>query len=250
MARKPAQVVFDKWDNYISHSENKPIFISFDVDAAEQDLTGTLTHCARVMIPIHRPNKNGGPVAPESDLLYQLEDELCAGLVKHRVACRLVGRLTFDGIRQLVFQLDDWEAFRPPVGLWLMAHEEYAIDVSEEEGWDFFNDCIRPTPDVWLYLADQSVIQGLLDAGSNPEKEHALEFVFLGTEPALRQVARALQARGYRHLGPADFAKEQIVMVKKMLLDREAVFAESQSNSELAGEHSVSYDGWGAAVVH
>jgi regulator of RNase E activity RraB len=249
MGKKRTQVVFDQWDTYLSQADDKTLFISFDVEAAQQDLTDTLTHCARVLIPIHHPNENGGPVEPESERLYELEDALCAKLVEHGVACRLVGRLTCDGTRELVFQLDDWESFRPPVGLWMSEQEDYEIDVSEHEGWSFFDDCIRPSAEVWLYLADQSVVRTLLEAGSDPAKEHALEFVFNGKERGLRQAAQALQARGYVPLSSADFTSGQMVMVKKMLLDGEAIFAESQAHQALAQKHGIEYDGWGAEVI-
>jgi regulator of RNase E activity RraB len=249
MSKKRTQVVFDSWDTYVSQCDDGPLFISFDVEAAEKDLTHTLTHCARVIIPIHRPNKNGGPASPESEHLYDLEDELCTALVDHGVSCRLVGRLTCAGIRELVFQVDNWDSFRPPVGLLIMAHEDYEIDVSEHEGWTFFNDVIRPTADIWLMLADRRVIQGLLEAGSNPEKPHALEFVFNGDEEGLRQAARNLQKRGYVPLSPPDFSSGQVVMVKKMALDEEAILAESQAHKELAEEYGIEYDGWGAEVV-
>jgi hypothetical protein len=182
MARKPIKVVHDSWDTYVARAEEGPVFISFDVEAAQQDLTDTLVNCARVIIPIQQPNDNGGPVQPESNYLYAIEDELCKGLVQHRALCRLVGRITASGVRELVFQLDDWEAFRPPVGAWMANHEEYEIDVSEHEGWTFFDDCIRPNADIWLMLADRSVVHSLLESGSNPEKKHALEFVFNGPE--------------------------------------------------------------------
>jgi regulator of RNase E activity RraB len=249
MASQAHQVVFDRWDTYISEADGKPVFISFDVDAAEQDLTATLTLCARVIVPIHQPNASGGPVKPESDLLYELEDELCQLLVEHKVACRLVGRLTHDGIRQLVFHLDDWESFRPPVGLWIMDHEDYAIDVSEHEGWTFFDDCVRPTPEVWQFLADRSVVQELVKAGSDSDKEHSLEFVFNGDQDGLREAARALKLRGYIPLAPLDFASGQIAMVKKMPLDEQAIFEESRAHQALADEHDIEYDGWGAEVV-
>lgn len=249
MAANRTQVVFDNWDSYVSQSDDKPLFISFDVEAAEKDLTATLGQCARVILPIKRPNQNGGPVPPESEHLYAMEDELCAKLVQHRAACRLVGRLTCDGIRELVFQLDDWETFRPPVGLWMMDHEDYDIDVSEHEGWSFFDDCIRPTPEVWLYLADRRVVEQLLKAGSDPAKMHALEFVFKGAESGLRQAAQALKARGYVPMAQSDFTSGEIVMVKKMLLDEDAVAAESGDNLALANEHGLTYGGWGAEVV-
>lgn len=248
MPKKRTRVVFDHWDSYVSNSEDKPLFISFDVEAAKEDMTDTLAHCARVIIPIRKPNENGGPVPPETDRLYELEDELCAALVQERVACRLVGRLTHNGMRELVFQLEDWESFRPPVGVWMMSHKKYKIDVSEHEGWTFFDDSIRPTPAIWLMLADQSVVRLLLEDGSDPSKEHALEFVFTGEESGLRKAARSLKKRGYVEQVPPD-AESQIVMVKKMVLDEDAIIAESQAHTELAEKCGIDYDGWGAAVV-
>ena len=55
----------------------------------------------------------------------------------------------------------------------MQRHEDYEVDVSEHDGWAFFDDCIRPTPEIWLYLADQSVVQNLMKSGSDPEKPHA-----------------------------------------------------------------------------
>jgi regulator of RNase E activity RraB len=250
MAEEQSQVVYDQWDTYVARADDKPLFISFDVEAARADLSGTMTHCARVIIPIKRPNQNGGPVSPESERLYELEDSLCGLLADEGVNCRLVGRLTCDGVRELVFQLDDWDQFRPPVGAWMGENEDYEINVSEHEGWDFFNDCIRPTPETWMWLADQSVVQNLIRAGSDPAKEHALEFVFNGEEPGLRAAAEALRERGYAALEPLDYASGRLVMVLKMPLDADAIFAESRAHAELAAEHEIVYDGWGAAVVN
>jgi regulator of RNase E activity RraB len=246
---KTTRVVFDEWESYVSESDGKLLFISFDVQAAREDLTATLTKCARVIIPVARPNANGGPVPPESERLYAMEDDLCAALSQNGVKCRLVGRLTCDGIRELVFQLDDWDPFRPIVGLWMQDNEDYEIDVSEHDGWTFFDDCLRPTAEVWLYLADQSVVRNLIEAGSDPEKPHALEFVFHGEAEELRQAARALSGRGYAPLGKPNFAGGEIVMVKSMPLDVDAIAAESVAHQKLEQEYGVRYDGWGAAVI-
>jgi len=249
MPTKPVQVVFDSWDTYSAESADGPIFVSFDVEAAERALSDTLPHCARVIIPIHEPNDNGGPVSPESETLYEMEDELTAALVDHGVECRLVGRLTCAGVRELVFQLDDWEAFRPPVGMWMGGHPEYEIDVSEHEGWDFFNDCVRPTQETMLYMADRRVIRGLVEAGSNPAKKHSLEFFFRGPPDGLRKLARKLEEHGYVRRGAADFEAGELAMVLRMQLDEGAICEESRANASLAGKLGVEYTGWGAAVV-
>lgn len=249
MPNKRTQVVHDEWETYISDSETGPLFVSFDVAAANEDLTGSLTNCARVIIPIRKPNKNGGPVQPESDRLYEMEDDLCSDLANRGVNCRLVGRLTCDGIREIVFQLGDWDDFRPVVGRWMRDNDRYQIDVSEHEGWEFFNDVIRPTPEMWLYIADRSVIRQLVEAGSNPEKIHAIDYVFHGQVPELKRMLKALEERGYTVPNGIDEETEELIAVKKMMLDIDIIFAETLANQQLAEDNEVRYDGWGAMVV-
>src|SRR5262245_35505950 len=166
MSTKRSKVVFDEWDTYVVQSEGRPLFISFDVDAARRDLTDTLQHCARVLIPIAAPNKNGGPVKPESDRIYAMEDALREELSRHGVECRLVARLTCAGTRELVFQVEDYGPFRPVVGLWMQSQPDYDIDVSEHDGWGFFDAVVRPSPETWLYLGDRSVVDNLVKYGS------------------------------------------------------------------------------------
>jgi regulator of RNase E activity RraB len=249
VAPNKTQVVFDSWDTYVRETGDQPFFISFDVEAAREDLIDTLTHCAHLAIAIHAPGPNGGPDRPENERLWEMEDQLCDALAERAVACRLVGRLTHGGYRVLVFQLDDWETFRPVVDEWIERHGDYAIQVSESEGWEFFNEAIRPLPEDWLFMADCKVVQHLLESGSDANKEHALEFVLLGEATALGQIAEVLQGEGYQLYEPFETASGRIIMVKHMPLDLRQVAAASAAISRLATEHNVEYDGWGAAVV-
>ena len=244
------QIVFDEWNAYVGERDGVTMFISFDEAAARDEPPSDLPFCARVMIPIHSPNDVGGPVSPESEVLWEMEDELVAMLEEHDVRCRLVGRLTYGGLREIVFQLQDWDSFRPPVGLWMMEHEAYEVDVSEHEGWDFFNDYIRPRIEDWLFMADRSVVDALVESGSNPASEHSLEFVFMGDPTGLKQVARALKPRGYEPVDEGDGALDRIVLAKRMALDLPLIVAESIANYRLAEDAGVEYNGWGAAVVN
>jgi regulator of RNase E activity RraB len=165
------------------------------------------------------------------------------------VRCRLVGRLTCNGVREIVFQLDDWDSFRPVVGRWMGDNDRYEIDVSEHEGWEFFNDVIRPSSETWLYLADRSVVQNLLEAGSNPKKPHEIEYVFHGQVPELKKMQKALEKRGYAVPNGIDIEGEEMIAVKKMAIDVDAIFEETLANQQLAEQHEAVYDGWGAMVV-
>ena len=248
MARK-SKVVFDAWDTYVSETEEGPIFISFDDEAARNDLTHTLQHCACIVINIKKPNANGGPVQPEANHLWEMEDALCEELSTNGVSCRLVGRLTYRGKRTIVFQLDDRAGFRPIADRWRKENADYQIKIVEEKGWDYFDENIRPTKEDWLFIADNSVVSKLVEVGSDPTKPHSLEFVFLGDGRGLKAVASELRERGYAPLGKLDFAGGQIVMVKSMPLNVKAIFGESKQHARLAKSHGVQYDGWGTAVV-
>jgi regulator of RNase E activity RraB len=243
------QIVFDEWNTYVAERDGVTMFISFDEAVTRDEPPADLQLCARVILSVKSPNDAGGPVSPEAELLWQMEDDLTAMLEKHRVPCRLVGRLTYQGLREIVFQLQDWDSFRPPVGLWMMQHEDYEIDVSEHEGWDFFDDVIRPRIEDRLFMADRDVVQALIESGSDPEKEHSLEYFFVGEAEGLRRVAQALRDRGYTPLGELDYASGQIALAKRLALDLMPVVAESLANHELAEEAGVEFTGWGAAIV-
>lgn len=245
---KALPVVFDdNWDVYSFQTDTGPVFVSFYAGA--QDLPRErLGLCARVILPIRAPNPNGGPTGEEGEKLWDYEDRLTEALTEDRVPCVLVGRLTHDSQRELVFQLADWESFRPTVGAWMEATGDDEIDVSEHDGWDFFDECVWPSATDWLLIQDRRVVDALTEAGSNPALEHSLDYVFRGPATSLLQMREALSARGYVLHPDENEDPEQLVMVIRMPLDLDRIFDESLANAELCESLDVEFDGWGAAV--
>ena len=245
----PPQIMSDEWNTYVAERDDVTMFISFDEAVARSEPPSGLDLCARVMIPIHSPNPAGGPSSPEAERLWEMEEALVEKLQEHEVRCRLVARLTYGGLREIVFQLHDWDSFRPPVGLWIMEHEDYDIDVSEHEGWQFYDEYVRPRVEDELFMADDSVIRALVDSGSDPSKEHSLEYVFLGDADGLKQVISALRARGYTAVDGLDPDSGQIVMAIRLPLDFILIMEQSLANHQLAEEAGVEFNGWGAHIV-
>jgi regulator of RNase E activity RraB len=243
------QIVSDFWNVYSAQRDGATMFISFDEVVVHESLPSDLQLCARVIIPIQSPNDAGGPLPPEAEVLWAMEDELVSVLEELNVHCRLVGRLTYDGLREIVFQLHDWDSFRPPLGRWILRHEQYPIDVSEHEGWEFFDDYIRPRVEDEIFMADRSVVDSLVQSGSNPEKEHLLEYAFNGPVDGLLRVADSLEQRGYEAVGELDFASGEIVLAKRLVLDLALIVGESLENYKLAEDAGIEFNGWGAMVV-
>jgi hypothetical protein len=44
-------------------------------------------------------------------------------------------------------------------------------------------------------------VDSLVETGSDPQKEHSLEYVFMGEADGLKRVAQKLQKRGYEPVG-------------------------------------------------
>ncbi len=247
MADSNPIVIQENWETYSYTGEDHPVFVTFYAGAGEirrEDYP----FCARVIFPIKQPNRNGGPIEAEAELLWRLEDSLTEALAQHGAKCLQLARMTHDGKRELVFQVADWDQFRPPVGRWLRQIPDYDIDVSEHDGWGFFEDCIWPRDEDWRMIYNRRVVDNLLDAGSNPENEHSLEFVFRGEPSRLQKLRDELRQRGYEEI-ESTTPLDPLVMAKKLVLDLERICQEDSKNEELSVEFGVELDGWGAAVV-
>lgn len=241
-------VVHDGWEAYVAEGEDGLIFVSFDIQAAQEDLTKTLQKCVRVQLPIKKPNENGAPDPDEAEALRKVEDDLCNRLSQKQVVCRLVGTLTQSGQRELVFQLDDERAFANVLMEWQSANPQYQAELERHDGWEFFNDVVAPSTEEWIAIGDRQVVDQLIEAGSDPEQPHALEYLFHGAPEALGAVAKELEERGYEIRASED-APDQLICVVQLPLDLDEIVDHTIANIELAEQHAVQCDGWSAAVV-
>ncbi len=242
------KVVHEGWEGYLAETDEGPMVVSFDLEAASEDLTSTLKTCVRVQLPVQKPNELGAPVSPEAELLWKLEDDLCAELVAKQVPCRLVGRLTHGGQRELVFQLDDERAFAGVLAPWQKKYPAYKVELERHEGWEFFDEVVRPSPEDWIHIGDRQVVDQLVESGSDPSQPHALQSIFQGPEESLRKVANELVGRGYQPLGDPDFASGEVVYAIELPLDVPLIVEHSIANSEIAEQLGAHCDGWGATV--
>src|SRR5678816_3822569 len=91
------------WDFYYYSTDAGPVVVGFHTDSDKIDQS-KYPFCARILITIKNPNHNGGPTQEEAKVLGEMEDQLVEELDAANVSCRLLGRLTHSGVRELVFQ--------------------------------------------------------------------------------------------------------------------------------------------------
>ncbi len=248
MSNGSGPVIHEDWEMYVTATEEgTPCFVSFDVQAATEDLSATLRHNVRVTVALKEPTEEGLASQAEHERQMKLLDGLAAALGKAKVRCRLVGRLTHSGSRELVFQTDDKAKFVETLKAWAQALEGEEVNLEEDEGWEYFDDVVKPGPDEWEWIADRTAVNELLEAGSDPTRPHLLQYRFGGEAPALEKVRDALLGKGYEVLaGPEE---DVLVMGVKCKLDLDAISEHSLQNRDLAEAAGLSYEGWAAEVV-
>lgn len=246
---KSVQIVFDEWQSFVGTRGDVTMLIAFDDEVTRRPRPKGMGLCARIVIRMQSPDDSGAPVSPERERLWDMEDEVVGMLQEDQVRCRLIARLTYGGWREIVFQVHGWTSFRPPVGAWMMRHKDYKLEVYEHKGWEFFDEYVNPTAEDRLFIADQNVIEVLVQNGSDPEQEHSLEYAFQGEAKGLRRLAKALLKRGYEPLRELDYDSGQIELAKRLTLDVFAVNDESLANDRAAQKAGVECVGWGALSV-
>jgi hypothetical protein len=239
-------VVGNQWDSYTTYINNKISFISFDVECDQDSIRSQFTDEALVRFKIKSPNGNGGPTGSESQELWDIEDNLIKCLEDNGIKCRFVGRLTRNGIRDFIIELVDKDKFSNVLDSCLKDNN-YNPTLNFDKSWDLFDDVIWPDEDNWTFIYDDRVVRGLINSGSNPEKYHSLEYVFIGQAKELNQIENELKKRKYVKIQKT--SKNEIVMAIKLKLDTELIFNETKKNKMLSEKYKCVCDGWGAEVV-
>ena len=247
--KKTVVVAGNSWDVYsYRYGQGQRAFIRFDVAAAKEEQHRGHGNCRRVVMFIDPAavRADGMPAKEKMDMLAAFEDDLVRGLTDAGVDCRLVGCMTYGGLREFVFQVEDTAAFADVVAPRVGARGGERVELRESAGWDFFDAKVRPSRAHWRSIANRQVIGALVKAGSNPEKPHMLEHVFIGPEAALREIASQLESDGFRTISGEG---ERLVLAKPALLDLDEISELTGALEGFSASLGVEYDGWGTAVI-
>jgi len=244
-------VIGDDWVFYtFTPGEGARAIIRVDGRLAREEVHQGYPHCRRLVVYIDDPHvlPNGLPVVEELSSLRELDHALAALLSESGVRCQLAGVMLYGGMRDLVFQVEDVEAFERQVAAFIERQHppQYRFEVLSSEGWDFFDRKVRPTAEHWQQISDQAVIQQLIQAGTDPEADHLLDHTFLGPDHALAGLRDQLGADGFT---VSDAAPGRLTMSRPSPLDLEQIWGLTRRLATFCPRIGVRYDGWGAQVV-
>jgi regulator of RNase E activity RraB len=248
--KKSVQVVGDSWAVYsYAYGEGMQAVISFDVGRAREAEHQGYGDSIRVIVHIPlvgRVMENGLPVREELIKLERFEDGVLQTLEKRDRDCLLVGRMTYGGMRELIFQVADVPGFKKSAAEFKNLAGDYEIEFREEPGWRFFDQKVCPKPVFWQQINDRAVIGRLIESGSDPEIPHLLEHVILGDEDKLQKIRDELVKNGFVEVS---LRSGCLVLGRDSKLNVDDVFSVTGRLFGYCEAMGVVYDGWGAAVV-
>lgn len=245
-------LVGEHWEVYAAPDgdEGRRV-VTFDVDvldAAARGGAGSSSRRVILEIPPEWTTPNGMP-APQASVPMRLaEDALLAALELQKIACRLVARLTWRGVREIAFQVEDAAGFDGVVAKWRTA-QRWPTRVESSEGWRWFDEAVRPTEPIWMQIRNRGVVNELLRAGTDPEQPHRIEYVMKGPAAALEAIAAALAPQGFESTPDPDPESDVRVFTQESMLEVDEITEVTIALAALARDHGAVYDGWGAAVV-
>lgn len=242
----------NSWEVYhFSHGDNaeKMAIVSFDLTYLEKENQSGYKECRRIIFhaPADKINDNGLITPEENLILNGYEDLLVERLEKGKIDCKLVGKLSISGVKDFVFQMNDTDQFESIVEDWKKEITDYEVSIKESEGWDFYNEYIRPQQVNMDQITNRRVIDELVQNGSNPDLKHKMEFSFKGDNGKLEKLRKHLKMWGFKE--DERFEDDILVKVYEDVLNLYLVTDITTMLHGVCEEFGVEYIGWGAQIV-
>jgi regulator of RNase E activity RraB len=239
------------WDTYYFYFGEKEddefiAVVTFDENAV-QNQKG-YDKCRRIIFCVDGKNvfENGLITSDEEKKITKYQNELLKLLKDNKVDFKFVGRQTYLGVKDLVFQVNDVNNFDKIAKDWAAKITDYKIEFKELKGWDFFNAKIKPDEIDRQQIDDRNIIDTLIKNGSNPKKLHFIEHVFIGDKKDLEKIKKQLEKRNFREV---QFENGTLVMGTKQPLILNGMYRVTSMLLSLSNDNNVKYDGWGTKVV-
>lgn len=237
----------DGWNFYsYAYGQNLRALIEFDTQIAKEEKHEGYDYCVRVIIH-SRPkncNNNGLPTPNELLCVNYVEHDLLSNL--NSLDYKYTGKMSYGGMRDLNFQTNQPSEFLAKANKWASTQKTHKIQMLESDGWDFYEKKVKPDHGFWQQISDRATIGSLIEHGSNPEKEHEIEHLFIGDRKDLEFLRDQLLKDGFTLIALND---DKLTLMKPAKLVGSDLSGLTEKLARYTAQIGVAYDGWGAMIV-
>lgn len=239
----------ENWASYHLYSEEGLITrISFDEDASVHMNSNEFIHGRSIRFDLddEHLHPTGQPTNEVNEKLIALQDKLLSFLERSKVDCRFVAIITPVGYKEFLYQVNDVATFEYVVTQWGESVKDYSVELIDRGDWNYFQSQVLPDAVHRQQIADQDLIERLVEAGSNPAKTHSLEHTFRGGPEQLNIIREELTAADFQL---KKIENTELVVSRDSTLDLDEVFHITANLHLFAKDIGANYEGWGCQIV-
>lgn len=246
----------EHWDMYFGYIEDQVASVVLDMDIWKEIDTEEYNYAVAIRLKIKAPNEDGFPVGPEADKINEMEDSL-NGFARFQNIIQ-VGRVTTDGIRDIIFysnreeQKDLMEAaarFIEPHGY---KYEIFLIE--EEENWEFYFDFLYPNPYQQQHMNNRVVIEALEERGDKldaPRK--VVHWLCFENMIMLKRFEKTIKKEGFfieeESVETNEEGKYVLTIYRMDTIDYSSINEVTDLLVEISEKYKGEYDGWETSVI-
>lgn len=246
---KKHKVTNEDWEFYQTFDENDEItFVA--VDLTYQEIKNQKGFVGELFIRIRMPENKlhkGIPIPEEQQFQNDKDNELCDRLIRERIKCIQVGRLTFEGQKQYIFEYNDLEGFKKVFGEWKASfNKEYSIELNLLKPFEYYSDLL-PDKYIWQQIGNRHLIEKLIDAGSIESEIHFIEHGIFGETENLEKLFEEIKEHEIEMIGIEDNLLEVGI---KSSIELDDVTNQTNYLMEMSEKYHCKYDGWQTKIVN
>lgn len=196
-----AQSTTESWETYIANYENsKP-----GTTVVRMDLINNVPIKKYDIILVtgliyKSPDESGFPDSEQLKQLQDIEDKL-VNIVSSKFESIYVGSFMHDSKRRCYFYLKDSTQLRNTLESFYAENSSNFKNITKIEGdkdWEYYKEFLYPNEDIRNYLADEKVVQNLIDSGDKLEKARQVDhWSFFKTKQDAEKFSDEIKNMGY-----------------------------------------------------
>ncbi|MFD3001744.1 DUF695 domain-containing protein [Pontibacter toksunensis] len=252
-----AQNQSEKWDTYIAiYDEGKPGSTTLRMDLIERAPNTDYPIVLVTGVTYESNREDGFPDSETFGLLYKVSEELGEFLNKN-VENVLVGTFMHNHERLEYFYVksdkDLEKNLKKFYDLKFPKLKPY-INIKEDKNWSYYREFLYPNEETRNYMADESVIRSLVDAGDKLEKPRRIDhWIYFKNEKELTFFKAEAIKQGFAsekiEKTDNDTTPFLLQIWREDKVDINTIYPITSSLKKLAKSYNGDYDGWETFVV-
>ena len=246
----------EQWDNYVANYENgKPGSTTLRMNLIERSPIEELKYVLVTGITFETDREDGFPGNDVFPILHKISDELL-DLIGKETKTILVGSFMHNKERLEYFYVADQEGLKNIIEKYYEENYpdyEFYLNIKEDENWEYYTEFLYPNEETLNYMADQSVISNLYNAGDPLTKERRVNhWIYFSSKSDLKNCKKELENKEFtiQHSGINEQTNLpfELQFSRTDKVDINSIFPITSYLRKIAKEYNGEYDGWETSV--